>query len=125
MCNIDHIMELLDWNNSSEEQSKGIELAREVKCINVFLQPGPPYSKRVWENCAKVLAERSDEELAPYLIHLLEWIEDLNWPGALCILERLRKYKDNNLIDFALSECKRIAKATDEETWLNNLMMIR
>ena len=36
MCNIDYIMDLLDWNNSIVDQTKGKELAREVKSINVF-----------------------------------------------------------------------------------------
>ena len=39
MVNIDAIMALLDWNNSTEQQERGIELAKDVKCINVFLQP--------------------------------------------------------------------------------------
>ena len=43
MVNIDYIMELLDWNNSIEKQEQGVELAKEVKCINVFLQPGGHY----------------------------------------------------------------------------------
>ncbi len=40
MVNIDYIMDLLDWNNSMEKQEQGIALAKDVKCINVFLQPG-------------------------------------------------------------------------------------
>ena len=40
MINIDYIMELIDWNNSVEKQEQGIRMAQEVKCINVFLQPG-------------------------------------------------------------------------------------
>ena len=87
MINIDYIMDLLDWNNSAEEQEKGIRLARDVKCINVFLQPRSNryhrYNKNVWDNCAKILSDRSDEELEPYLTALFEWIEDLNWPGAI------------------------------------------
>ena len=39
MVSIDYIMSLLDWNNSTEQQTQGIELAKRVKCLNVFLQP--------------------------------------------------------------------------------------
>ena len=39
MVYIDYIMDLLDWNSSIEEQARGIELAKEVKCINVFYNP--------------------------------------------------------------------------------------
>ena len=54
MVNIDAIMALLDWNNSAEQQERGIELAKNVKCINVFLQPNQrEYGKNVWDNCAE------------------------------------------------------------------------
>ena len=91
MINIDYIMELIDRNNSIEEQAMGIKLAQDVKCINVFLQPLSPYEKNVWDNCAKILSERTNEELAPYLIELMEWLQDMNWPGAFCILDRLKR----------------------------------
>lgn len=42
MVNIDYIMDLLDWNNSAEQQEQGMKLAQSVKCINVFLQPCTP-----------------------------------------------------------------------------------
>ena len=86
MVNIDYIMDLLDWNNSIEKQEQGIALAKDVKCINVFLQPGCyKYGKNVWDNCAKILSARSNEELSPYMIELMEWLQDMPWPGAFCI----------------------------------------
>ena len=39
MVNIDYIMGLLDWNNPENMQEEGRALAREVSCINVFIQP--------------------------------------------------------------------------------------
>ena len=53
-------------------------------------------SKGVWENCARALYEISDERLEKHLPSLLEWLEDLNWPGALIILERLKKFSGKN-----------------------------
>lgn len=54
MVNIDAIMALLDWNNSAEQQERGIELAKNVKCINVFLQPNQrEYGKNVWDIAPK------------------------------------------------------------------------
>ena len=47
MVNIDAIMALLDWNNSTEQQER-IELAKDVKCINVFFAA---QSARVREEC--------------------------------------------------------------------------
>ena len=43
---------------------------------------------------------------------------------ALCILERMNTYSDNPSFGFAFHECMKIAKATDDEVWLNNLLQI-
>ena len=45
MINIDYILSLLDWNNSDEEQEKGVKLAKDIKYISAFIQPGHPYGK--------------------------------------------------------------------------------
>jgi len=125
---IDYIMDLLDWNNSVEEQEKGVFLARSVKSINVFLQPlDPAHNKNVWDNCAKILCARSDEELSPYLFNLFEWLEDMNWPGAWYILERLRMFDVNiedGLFMYAFNICKKRARALEKKEWLDNLSMI-
>lgn len=123
MVNIDYIMELLDWNSSNEDQLLGIKLAREVKCINAFLQPGIPYGKRVWDNCAEILSERTDEELSPYLVELLGWLQDLNWPGALRILDRLKIFSGKKLKRPFINFVTYAINLNNEEglMWLDNL----
>ena len=122
MYNIDEIMDMLDCNNSVETQEKGIELAKNVKCINVFILPEHlECSKNVWENCAKILANRTDKELQPYLIDILVWIEDMNWPGAIIIDDRLKKFHDMKMLSFAIKECVKRASETDNHIWLENL----
>ena len=115
MVNIYYIIELIDWNNSIEEQALGIRLARDVKCINAFLQPGSPYGKNVWDNCAKILSERTNEELAPYLIELMEWLQDMNWPGAFCILDRLKKMTGDSLFEYLYNSSLKYAKALEDD----------
>lgn len=125
LVDIDYIMDSLDWNNSEERQAKGVELAHNVKCINVFLQPlHKEHNKNVWENCAKILSQRSDEELSPYLIQLLEWLQDMNWPGAFCILSRMKRYERNSAFDFAINTCIKCAKAMNDTVWEDNLLEI-
>ena len=124
MKSIDDILDMLDWNNTLTIQETGRKLAKKIKCINVFLQPGPPYGKRVWDNCALILADRSDVELKPYVHELLEWLIDMNWPGAYCILDRLKQYKDKEWLHYTLNVCIKEAKAMGENIWLNNLMEI-
>ena len=93
---IDEIYDLFMWDNqlSNEENEakaqKGIEAAKQIKNLFPFMRPivvPPKKSKSVWEPCAKVVAMRSDEELLPYIFLLLEWVQDLNWPGAEIIYD--------------------------------------
>ena len=125
MINIDYIMDLLDWNNSIEKQEQGIALAKDVKCINVFLQPcSKNYNKNVWDNCAKILSARSNEELSPYMIELMEWLQDMNWPGAFCIFDRLKGMVNEQLFQYSYTICLKCARALDDETWESNLKML-
>ena len=125
MINIDYIMDLLDWNNSIEKQEQGIALAKDVKCINVFLQPcSKNYNKNVWDNCAKILSARSNEELSPYMIELMEWLQDINWPGAFCIFDRLKEMVNEQLFQYSYTICLKCARALDDETWESNLKML-
>ena len=98
MYSIDEIMEMLDSslerNNSCEIQKQGIELGKKIKCLDVFFQPVYPSGKLVWENCAKIIVSKTDEELEPYIFKMFEWLDDINWPGALIIFERLVKMKN-------------------------------
>lgn len=126
MVNIDYIMDLLDWNNSMEKQEQGIALAKDVKCINVFLQPcSKNYNKNVWDNCAKILSARSNEELSPYMIELMEWLQDMNWPGAFCIFERLKGMVNEQLFQHSYTICLKYAQALEDEVWENNLRMLK
>ena len=59
------------------------------------------------------------------MIQLLDWVKDLNWPGAVCIFERLQKYQSNSLFVLTLDDRINIAKATNEDIWLNNLKEIK
>ncbi len=127
MVDIDYIMDLLDWNRSEEEQAEGLRLARQVKAFNVFLQPcDKKNSKNVWDNCALILSEKEDSDLYPYLFELFMWIRDLNWPGAFCIVERLKEYgKRNASFSRDWQEAYTCAQALEDEVWMENLKMVK
>lgn len=112
-------------DRSSEEQERGIELAKRIRYINVFLQPGFPAGLNTWDNCAKVLSMKTNAELEPYMIELMEWIQDMNWPGAFCILERLKAMQTEQLFEHDYRICMKCARALGDEVWVNNLKMIK
>lgn len=125
MVDVTGILDMLDWHMPSEIQSKGILLAKKVDTIIPFIQPlTPMHNKNVWENCAVIIAEKDDNYLKPYLIELLEWLQDMNWPGAFHILERLQKFSDDNSIRSAINICVEKANTCNDEVWKNNLYLL-
>ena len=81
----------------------------------------PGCNKNVWENCAKILDDKTDKELLPYLTDILLWIEDINWPGAMIILERMKKFSEIRHLSLAIQETISILDAIDgenREVWL-------
>lgn len=125
ITDIDYIMTLLDWNESDENQCYGLELAKKVNCFNVFLQPcNKNINKNVWNNCAKILSDKSDEELSPYLPELFRWLKDLNWPGAICIYDRLIISEDE-LFEYELKVSITTAKAQNDKLWLQALKNLK
>ena len=119
-------MGLLDWNKSIADQAEGIKMAENIENINVFLQPcSKNYNKNVWDNCAKILSARSNEELSPYMIELMEWLQDMNWPGAFCIFDRLKGMVNEQLFQYSYTICLKCAQALDDETWESNLRMLK
>ena len=126
MVDITYIMDMLDWHMPPEIQSQGIYLAKSIKTITPFVQPlSPKHNKNVWENCAIIIAEKNDEELKPHVLQLLEWLQDMNWPGAFRILDRLQKYSDNNFIYNAINICIQKAQSNNDEAWESNLNLLR
>ena len=126
MVDIIEIMDMLDWNMPPNIQFEGLCLARNnIETIAPFIQPmTPKHNKNVWQNCAVVIAEKSDEKLKPYLVQLLEWLQDMNWPGAFSILDRLQKYSDYNSICGAINVCIERAKDCGDEIWESNLYLL-
>ena len=128
MTNIDEIYDLFTWDNSyspeeyNQREQQGLELAKDVKYLFPFLQPFLPNykSKSIWEPCAKAIADRADEELVPYLPFLFEWLQDLNWPGAEIILNRLAEMP-KAITEEALNNSKSRAKKERDKMWLLSL----
>ena len=92
---VGQIYQMLNWKNPPEIQARGMELAEQIADLSLLIQP--PADASVWECCAEILARKTDEELYPYLMDLMRWLEDLNWPGALTIQNRLIAFSGEKL----------------------------
>lgn len=71
-------------------QLQGRKLAKECEDISPLVQPAAEVD--VWVSCAQILYEKSDDILEPHLRKLVEWILDLNLPGASIIFDRLKVF---------------------------------
>jgi len=119
------ILNMIDWHMPAEIQSEGISLAKNIEDITPFIQPlTKEHNKNVWDNCAVIISEKDDEKLKPHLTELLEWLQDMNWPGAFCILNRLQKYSDRESLDAAINVCIEKAKADGDLVWESNLYLL-
>lgn len=114
MNDIDRIFDDLLCTNSEDVQARGIEAGKTVKYFSIFIMP--VMNKRIWHNCAKILEDKNDKELKPYFPVLLQWLQDMNWPGAEIIFNRLLKVTDPELlIDYNL--CLSNAKHSGDKPW--------
>ena len=112
---IETLYEMLDERKPIEVQEEAIREARKIKSLSVLMQPVE--YKLSWENCAKVICEKTDEELNHYTYDMLEWLKDLNWPGAFLIMERLEKMNPQLLLDASICAVKQALLLKDNE-WL-------
>lgn len=85
---MEDLKELYEMLYQEAAMQTQIPMVREIKDLSVFIMP--PAQPFVWEKCAYILSEKTDQELEPYLEGMVEWIQDLNWPGALTVAERLQ-----------------------------------
>ena len=113
---IDELFAMLRSDMDEVTQAEGRRLAKEVKHPSVFLQPVE--DKSVWENCAQILAEKTDNEL--YYFEMFEWLQDMTWPGALTIYARLERVPGEK-IGHAYSYCVKRAIKLEDAEWLYSL----
>ncbi len=119
---LDEIYESFLWDASytpqeyEEKCAAGIAAARQYKYLQPFIQPILP-NKPIWEPCARVIAERTDEELQPYLYVLFEWLQDLNWPGADIIFDRLSQMPFS-MLEEAYLFSRKCAEDEKDMLWL-------
>lgn len=111
---IDTIFSYLSWDNCDKTQLYGIEIGRNIKHLSVFIMPVEDMS--IWENCSRIIIEKTDEELDRYIYDLFQWLKDMNWPGAYNIYERLIQFADDIFLP-AYQYSLNVARKLEDHTW--------
>ena len=115
---IDEIFDMLSWNNNVDTQQAGIYAAGKIQNISVLFQPNE--SKEIWQNCAIVISQKGDEKLSRYIYDMFCWLQDMNWPGAEIIYDRLLKMP-YDWIENTFLHCMRVAELSLDTSWFGAL----
>lgn len=115
---IDEIFDMLNCNNDIEIQKKGIEEGKKI--INFCILFQPIETQEIWENCAKIIATKSDKILMNHSSLLFKWLQDENYPGYDIILNRI-KLIPVDLMKLSYYYAIRDAIKYQNKKWLKNL----
>jgi HEAT repeat protein len=110
----------LNWNLPLEVQEGAIKSITEVideQKAKILVQFG---SKALWENEARILKNIGYPKNKYTIPGLLEWLQDLNWPGALISMEALIAIEDEILAPYVENAIINAAGDNDV-TWKDSL----
>lgn len=114
----------LDWNQPRDVQ-EAVKAALKLGIGNdlspLMMQN---LSKAQWENAAEVLASLEPSRLSPYVPRLLEWLRDMNWPGARRIFETVVKTPKHAVIPHLAIAISKAREEADGD-WLDALRALR
>ncbi|MDP4145461.1 MAG: DUF5071 domain-containing protein [Bacillota bacterium] len=85
---IHELIKNLKWSTSENLRNDAVKRLTNIEEseLHMLLQP---ISKSYWENAAIVLKKIGYPRVKSVIPGLLEWIQDINWPGAQHIIEVL------------------------------------
>ena len=89
---------------------------------NMFILP--PEGKEYWENCAKIIIQLDDKTIIPLIPKMLEYFQDLNWPGAMEIFNRINEI-ENPFIETYILQCIEKAYLERDYIWIEFLLWLR
>ncbi len=125
----EELLKQLSWNTPKEVQEEAIKKLEKLKNLTPLFQPTTKEcNKNVWENCAKIIISKTDEELIPYMDNMFEWLQDMNWPGSWEIFERTKKIPFKKIEKSFTKNLKIALQELGEEgiylnSWAGNLIM--
>lgn len=92
------ILQNMHWNKAEKVQKNAIQEAMNCKDISFLFQPINFSS--AWENCAVAICSIDDDRLEKHLKEMFEWLQDINWPGALTIVKRLYHFNKKTVSSY-------------------------
>ena len=109
------ILKNLAWDCTPDQIKAGFIAALQQRDRRYLIQPADNFHS--WDNAAIVFLMLGDKEIEPYIVDLLKWLQDYNWPGANWILERLRRVSSEMLAK-PLEYVTKLASDNKDDDWL-------
>lgn len=116
MDEIGKLLNNISWNCSQSLQDSAINELSTIDddIILKLIQPG---DKSHWENAAKIFVKIGYPRIIIAVPGLLEWIKDMNWPGANIIMEVLGGIEENVLVPY-IEDALIKAKNENDTVWI-------
>jgi len=118
---IDDLIQNLSWTEEKSVQEEAVEELKSISNLDLTkLIDLPPNFKEYMDNAARILSTCTFERVETVIMDLYRWLQDLNWPGAMKILNLLNDFPKEKTIQYfekAVTE----AIEMNDESWLDNL----
>lgn len=82
----------------------------------------PAGEKGLFQRCAHIISRMPIDFIAKHAVELMEWFQDLNWPGADEIFAALSQLPEDEQIA-VLAKSLETARNTQDEEWEYNLYL--
>ncbi len=92
------LIEKLHWDTPQKVQEQAMKELTHMDDKYIYLLIFPNIGSDCWANAALVLKKIAYPRIKLVIPYLLEWLEDMNWPGALTIFELLLTVETKVLI---------------------------
>ena len=112
---IHDLIEGLDWQNDKQIIQNSINKLINIDKNKMSMLVLPGFSKHIWDNAALVLFYIGYPNIEHIIPIIFKWLQDINWPGAMKIVELFVTIEKNKLkphIEDAIIQAK------DDEMWL-------
>ena len=76
-----------------------------------------------WHFCALTIHEIKNELLYRHTYEMLKWLQDITWPGAVIVMEKLATFPPN-ILEPNLIKAKHAAELTEDSFWMYSMYMI-
>jgi len=121
--NIDLLIRNLAFDNNPQDLKNAMSQLVNLKNDELKMLILPGVEKKTWDNAALVLKQVGYPRIKSVVFHLLDWLQDVNWPGAYTILDLLSTV-DKKFLIHEIEKKISAESINDDDMWLGGIKML-